>query len=302
MATVSRATNEKTVYQVNRQYTLQIGQGKGSGIEITGLHITFKVNKGSDNKRRTNKATVKIYNLSEEHQKYIEAPFVECVLSVGYIGAGMHRLFAGQVTVAGTEKEGTETVTEIQIDSLYTQLNHKTVSKTAPAGVSVKGVIENLVKEMDGVSRVVFSGTNITKSFVDGYPLSGSPRQILNELGEAFELEWQIDDDVMYIQDAGKSYMLNNSKAFKISETSGLIDRPYFDQIEKQRGKKDKLRAARNGLKLKILLNPAIVAGSIVYIEYGDKTGYYKVERLTHSGEYFGNDWTTELVCGTMLK
>lgn len=302
MATVSRATNEKTVYQVNRQYTLQIGQGKGSGIEITGLHITFKVNKGSDNKRRTNKATVKIYNLSEEHQKYIEAPFVECVLSVGYIGAGMHRLFAGQVTVAGTEKEGTETVTEIQIDSLYTQLNHKTVSKAAPAGVSVKGVIENLVKEMDGVSRVVFSGTNITKSFVDGYPLSGSPRQILNELGEAFELEWQIDDDVMYIQDAGKSYMLNNSKAFKISETSGLIDRPYFDQIEKQRGKKDKLRAARNGLKLKILLNPAIVAGSIVYIEYGDKTGYYKVERLTHSGEYLGNDWTTELVCGTMLK
>lgn len=301
MAT-SRETNQKTIYQVNRQYTLQIGQGKGSGIEITGLHITFKVSKGSDNKKRTNKATVKIYNLSEEHQKYIEAPFVECVLSVGYQGTGMHRLFAGQITVAGTEKEGTETVTEIQIDSLYSQLNHKTVSKTAPAGVSVKGVIENLVKEMEGVSRVVFSGTNISKSFVDGYPLSGAPRQILNELAEAFEIEWQIDDDVLYIQDAGKSYMLDNSKAFKISETSGLIDRPYFDQIEKQRGKKDKLRAARNGLKLKILLNPAIVAGSIVYIEYGDKTGYYKVERLTHTGEYFGNDWSTELVCGTMLK
>lgn len=301
MAT-SRETNQKTIYQVNRQYTLQIGQGKGSGIEITGLHITFKVSKGSDNKKRTNKATVKIYNLSEEHQKYIEAPFVECVLSVGYQGAGMHRLFAGQITVAGTEKEGTETVTEIQIDSLYSQLNHKTVSKTAPAGVSVKGVIENLVKEMEGVGRVVFSGTNISKSFVDGYPLSGAPRQILNELAEAFEIEWQIDDDVLYIQDAGKSYMLDNSKAFKISETSGLIDRPYFDQIEKQRGKKDKLRAARNGLKLKILLNPAIVAGSIVYIEYGDKTGYYKVERLTHTGEYFGNDWSTELVCGTMLK
>lgn len=302
MATASRATNEKTVYQVNRQYTLQIGQGKGSGIEITGLHITFKVNKGSDNKRRTNKATVKIYNLSEEHQKYIEAPFVECVLSVGYIGAGMHRLFAGQVTVAGTEKEGTETVTELQIDTLYTELNHKTISKTAPAGVSVKGVIENLVKSVDGVSRVVFSGKNITRSFVDGYPMSGSARQILNEIGEAFELEWQVDDGIMYIQDAGTSYMTNNSKAFLISEASGLLDRPYFDQIEKQRGKKDKLRAARNGLKLKILLNPSIVAGSIVKIEYGDKTGFYKVERLTHSGEYFGNTWETELICGTVLK
>lgn len=302
MATSSQGTNQKTLYQVNRQYSLKIGQGKGSGIEITGLHITFKVSKGGDNKKRTNKATIKIYNLSQEHQKYIEAPFAECVLSVGYLGTGMHRLFAGQITVAGTEKEGTETVTEIQLDTLYSDLNHKTVSKTAPAGVNVKGVIENLVKEMDGVSRVVFSGKNIERSFVDGYPISGSPRQILNELSEAFQIEWQVDDGIMYIQDAGTSYMTDNSKAFKISETSGLIDRPYFDQIEKQRGKKDKIRAARNGLKLRILLNPALVAGSIVYIEYGDKTGYYKIERLTHSGEYFGNDWSTELVCGTMLK
>ena len=293
--------NSRTIYQLDRQYSLKIGKG-GSGIEITGLHITFRVNKEGDNKRKTNKATIKIYNLSGEHQKYIEQPFVECALSVGYANTGLFRLFAGQITVAGTEKEGTETVTEIQLDSLYSDLNHKTVSKTAPVGVTVKGVIENLVKEMPGVSRAVFSGKNISKSFVDGYPLSGSPRQILNELGEAFQIEWQVDDGIMYIQDAGTSYMTDNSKAFKISEASGLIDRPYFNQIEKQRGKKDKLRAARNGLKLRILLNPALIAGSIVYIEYGDKTGYYKIERLTHAGEYFGNDWTTELVCGTMLK
>jgi hypothetical protein len=301
MATQSQ-NQDKSVYQVNRQYSLKVGQGKGSGIEINELHITFKVSKGSDNKRKTNKATVRIYNLSPEHQKYVEAPFVECVLSVGYLGTGMYRLFSGQVTVAGTEKQGTDTITELQIDTFYTELNHKIVSKTAPTGVTVKGVIENLVKEMDGISRVVFSGINISKAFVDGYPMTGTPRQILNDLGEAFQLEWQIDDGIMYIQDAGMSYMQDKNKAFKISETSGLIDRPYFDQIEKQRGKKDKLRAARNGVKLKILLNPALVAGSIIYIEYGDKTGYYKIERLTHNGEYFGNDWCTELVCGTMLK
>ena len=53
--------------------------------------------------------------------------------------------------------------------------------------------------------------------------------------------------------------MQDKNKAYVISETSGLIERPYFDQIEKQRGKKDKLRAARNGVKVRILLNPAIV-------------------------------------------
>lgn len=288
--------------QKDRQYSLVIGQGKGTGIEINNLHITFSVHKGSDNKRRTNKATVKIYNLSEEHQKYVEAPFVEAVLSVGYLETGMHRLFAGQITIAGTEKQGTETVTELQIDTLYTQMNFKTVSKTVPSGVSVRGVIESLVKELPEVSRVVFSGKNIEKTFIDGYPMVGSPRQILNLLGEALQIEWQMDDGTLYIEDAGTSYMKDNSKAFLISETSGLIERPYFDQIEKQRGKKDKLRAARKGVKMKILLNPALVAGSIIKLEYGTMTGYYKVERLIHNGEYLNNTWETELVLGTMLK
>ena len=221
---------------------------------------------------------------------------------MGYLETGMHRLFAGQITIAGTEKQGTETVTELQIDTLYTQMNFKTVSKTVPSGVSVRGVIESLVKELPEVSRVVFSGKNIEKTFIDGYPMVGSPRQILNLLGEALQIEWQMDDGTLYIEDAGTSYMKDNSKAFLISETSGLIERPYFDQIEKQRGKKDKLRAARKGVKMKILLNPALVAGSIIKLEYGTMTGYYKVERLIHNGEYLNNTWETELVLGTMLK
>lgn len=290
------------IYQVDRQYSLVIGQGKGTGIEINNLHITFNVLKDSNNKKKPNKAVIRIFNLSSEYQKYLEEPFVEAVLSVGYRGIGMQRIFAGQVTIAGTEKSGTETVTELQMDSMYTQLNHKIVSKTAPSGISVKGVIESLVKDMEGISRVIFSGKNIQKSFVDGYPMASTPRVILNELADAFDLEWQVDDGTLYIQDGGTSYMLSNSQAFLISETSGLIERPYFDNIEKQRGKGDKLKKARKGVRLKILLNPALVAGSIIKLDYGDMTGFYKIEKLNHTGEYFGNNWVTELWCGTMIK
>jgi hypothetical protein len=288
--------------QIDRQYTLIINQGKKDAVEINGLNISFTVSKNSNNKKKPNKANITIYNLSDKNQKYLEAPFVEVTLSVGYVGIGLQRLFSGQVTVAGTRKQGPDLLTEIQLDSLYTELNHKTISRTVPEGTSVKSTIETLVKDMQGVSRVVFFGKNIEKSFVDGYPLSGSPRQILNDISDAFQLEWQVSEGVLYILDAGVSYMTDTSKAFVISETTGLIERPYFDQIEKQRGKKDKLKVARNGVKLKILLNPSIIAGSIVKIEYGDKTGYYKVERLTHTGEYLGNNWETELVCGSILK
>lgn len=290
------------ILQKDRHYSLQIGQGKGKGLLIENLHIEFTVAKSANNKKKTNKATLKIYNLSEEHQKYMEAPFVEVVLSVGYADTGLFRLFAGQVTVAGTRKEGSETVTTIQLDSLYTELNNKRVSKTTPSGTSVMGVIKSLTQEMSGVAQVVFSGQNIYKSFIDGYPLTGTPRQIMNELAEAFELEWQVDDGIMYIQDVGFSYMKDSNKAYVLSETSGLLERPYFDNIEKRRGKGDKAKEARNGVRAKILLNPTIVAGSIVRVEYGEFTGFYKVESVVHKGGMYSEDWSSDLVLGTMLK
>lgn len=290
------------IIQKDRHYSLQIGQGKGKGLLIENLHIEFTVSKSANNKNKTNKATLKIYNLSEEHQKYMEAPFVEAVLSVGYADTGLFRLFAGQVTVAGTRKEGPETVTTLQLDSLYTELNNKRVSKTTPSGTPVLGVIKSLVQEMNGVSQVVASGQNITKTFLDGYPLTGTPRQILNELAEAFELEWQVDDGILYIQDVGFSYMKDNNKVYVFSETSGLLERPYFDNIEKRRGKGDKIKEARKGVKLRTLLNPTIVAGSIVRVEYGEFTGFYKVESVTHKGGIYSEDWTSDLVLGTMLK
>jgi hypothetical protein len=286
--------------QKDRQYELRVSDKNGKGYVIDNLHIDFTVNKSSNNKQKPNKASLRIYNLSEERQKWFETPFLELTLLVGYAGLGIHKLFSGQITVAGTQKQGADTVTEIQLDTLYTELNSTKISQTAPAGTSVKEVIEKAALGMR-VVKVVYSGENIKKSFVDGYPMVGTPRQILTELAEAFELEWQVDQQFLYISDVGKSYMTDNSKAYVVGENSGLIERPYFDNIEKRRGKGDKLKEARRGVKLKILLNPAINAGSVIKIDFGEFTGFYKVERLTHKGGIYTEEWETELACGTML-
>lgn len=287
--------------QKDRQYELRVNDKSGKGYVIDNLHIEFTVSKSSNNKQRPNKATVKIYNLSEERQRWFESPFIEVGLYVGYVGLGIHNLFSGQVTIAGTQKQGTDTVTELQLDTLYTQLNNRKISSTAPSGASVKKVIETVALGMD-VVKTVFSGKNIEKAFVDGYPMLGTPRQILSELAQAFELEWQVDQQILYICDVGKSYLEDKSKAYVLGENSGLIERPYYDNIEKKRGKGDKLKEARRGVKLKILLNPAINAGSMIKIEFGEFTGFYKVERVVHKGGIYTDEWTTDIVCGTMIN
>lgn len=286
--------------QRDRQYELRVSDKNGKGYVIDNLQIEFTVHKNSNNKQKPNKASVRVYNLSEERQKWFETPFLEVTLSVGYVGLGMHKLFTGQATIVGTQKQGTDTITEIQLDTLYTELNNIKISQTAPAGSSVKDIIEKAALGMK-VVKVVYSGENINKAFVDGYPLMGTPRQILTELAEAFDLEWQVDQQFLYISDVGKSYMTDNSKAYVIGENSGLIERPYYDNIEKRRGKGDKLKEARRGVRLTILLNPAITAGSIVKIDFGEFTGFYKVERLVHKGGIYTEQWETELICGTML-
>lgn len=291
------------MYQLNRQYLLFIGKrGSGEGVELSNFDISFKVSKNSDNKKKPNKAKVTIQNLSEEYQKYVEEPFVEVSLSVGYAGIGLKTLFVGQVTLASTKKDGPDIHTTLEVDTLYTTMNHKIITKTVPPGQRVETVIDAIAREIPEVTRTVFSGKNIKKSFVDGYPLTSSPRQALNELSDSFELEWQIDDTTLFISDRGDSYMTDNSKAFLISEQTGLIDRPYFDTIEKQRAKKDQVKKGRKGLELSILLNPAITAGSIVRIEYGHLTGYYKVENLVHEGATDQDKWITKLQCGTILQ
>lgn len=288
------------IYQKDRQYSLVVGKD-GKGFELTTHDISFSVTKNSDNKKKQNKAKIDIFNLSEKLQSYLETPFIEVVLSVGYADIGMLRLFSGQATIVGTRKSGADTITEIQIDSLYTELNHKTVSKTAPPGSSIKTVIESLSKEIPDVKSVIFTGTNINKSFVDGYPMVGSPRQILDEISEAFEIEWQVDDGTLYVEDRGVSYTKNLNTAYVISETTGMIERPYFDNIEKQRGKGDKLKKARKGVIVKILLNPAIKAGSTIKIEYGEFTGFYKVESVKHSGDMASDTWYSDLKLATMI-
>ena len=287
--------------QKDRQYELRVNDKSGKGYVIDNLHIEFTVTKSSNNKQCPNKASIKIYNLSEERQKWFETPFIEVGLFVGYVGLGIHNIFSGQVTVAGTQKQGNDTITEIQLDSLYTQLNSARLTKTAPAGSSVKQIIETVASTMP-VVKTVFSGENIKKAFVDGYPMIGTARQVLTELSEAFDLEWQVDQQILYITDAGKSYLEDKTKAYVVGENSGLIERPYYDNIEKRRGKGDKLKEARKGVKLKILLNPAINAGSMIKVDFGDFTGFYKVERVTHKGGIYTEDWTTDIVCGTIVS
>lgn len=287
--------------QKNREYKLIIGDSKTTAaLEIDALQVTFDISKSMNNKKKTNSASIEVYNLTDDQLKILDTDYPAAVFSAGYTDTGgVKRLFAGQVNNVTTRKSGTDRISQIQMGSGYTELNHEVLSQVVPPGKNVQDAIEELRKAI-GADRGVYNGTNLNNQIIYGYPLSGTPKEMLDELSEKYNLNWQLDGDVLYVNNNDRANTENFNQAYVISEFTGMVDIPYRATLNKGRSKKDKVK--KPGVQFKILLNPAITAGDIIRLEDTLITGWYKVEDIRHTGSWRASPWYSEIKATTLEK
>lgn len=307
------------VLQKDRIYSLIVGNDDGA-VEIKDLQIRFDVKKTRNNAETKNSAKVEIFNLSPERRKALEEDYVRVSLKVGYYGSDLVELFAGQVVNISsskkdiqrfnTKRQNTDLITVLDVDELFTSLNNTIVSNIVPAGKTVRDVILSIIKDIPEITRQEMNGKGIERNLPDGYPLSGTPRQNLDKLSKEYDIVWQIDNGVLYVSDYEGSFSDNKDNVPKVGQLSGLIERPEFYSPDSKRlrkkdkdgdgGKKGKVK--KNTLKLKILLNPSLVAGSVFYLDFEDLSGYYIVDEVRHQGDYRGNTWYSSIQCTEKLE
>lgn len=282
------------VLQVNRIYSLVVGDREtGDGWDIRDLHIIFDISKMADNSEKDNTATIEIYNLSKEKQNFLEKEYITAVLSVGYVDTGLLRLFAGEVVEASTRSSEGDVITTLRIGVSYTELNHQTLSKLVPDGKTVEDVVTEVSKDL-GTSQNVITGVNCKNPVIDGYPISGTPKEVLNELCNAHDMEWSVDDDVLYVRDATESHTRDISSVVIISQSSGLIERPYLTNSPdgKSRGNE---KTKKKGLQFRCLINPELVPGSLIKLEYEELTGHYRIDAIRAYGGWRDNNWYMDI-------
>lgn len=313
------------LYQKNRIYSLTVWTDSGA-VEISNLQVVWQVTKTSNNKEKKNKAEISIYNLTREHQKAFEEDNVTIEFRAGYsdlIGEGddIPLLFTGQVVdMENTEggdplvrRERTDVITTLTVDELYQQVNTRIVSRTIPAGKSVKDAILGIVQDMPEITRQEIKGKNVEKQMIDGYSLSGSPRQLFDELSKVYKISWQIDNNILYVADEDGTYTENKETVPKIGQFSGIISSPKFkyedpkrivlkdkykseEKKPKERGKGKQEKKKVKTLHLTILMNPTLTAGSLFHLDWEDLTGYYRIDEVRHYGDYRGKDWYSDLI------
>ena len=288
--------------QRNRVYTLRVGNEE-RGWSIEDLNISFDITKTASNKDKANSAVIEVYNLSSSKRKYLEEAFIRAELYVGYESYGLVLLFSGEVTEVATKRSGGDIVTKLSIGNAYTEINYKTISKLVPAGRTVEDVINEVKTEIPSIANTVFTGVNIKSRVLDGYPISTSARKTLDDLSRSYEIDWQIDNDILYINDKNGSHG-NNTSAVVVSRNTGLIERPYAVDVAPVSTKKkvrkednNSKRITKDGVQFKHLLNPMLSAGGLVKIEDSQFGGLYKVAEIRSYGEWMGSDWYSDVMC-----
>lgn len=276
----------------DRKYILAIGSGTEEVI-IQDLQVSFSMSKSANNRNKVDKCTLEITNLSPDSIKAIGKEYKRVRFGAGYKDEVVN-LFAGEIIEYVNEKDGTDIVTKLTISPSFSSLNHKTLRTVVPGGKTVKDVINEILKNMPEVSKGVFKGTNINRQVLYGYPLSSSPRVALDEIADAFQLDWRVDQETLYVNDEIGAINDTNS-AFLISNESGMVDAPHNEYKTQGKSKEDKTK--KRGVRVKTLLNGHIRPGIFVKIQHKEFDKFYKVEEVTHSGDYRGSDWVTDVFC-----
>lgn len=264
------------------------------------LKINFSIEK--DTTKESNKSKLEIYNLSESSRKAIEVADNEVEIYAGYED-GAVLCFRGTVTYGYTKDSGTECITSLDLADGTVALRDSYCSLSYAPNTSAKTIIQRCATEM-GVPVVYGDDVGELENYKNGFSFIGQAPECLTEVCNALGLSWSIQNNILNIILAGGTA---TNRGLVFSAQSGLVGLPErIVQAEyksnkttpkrkaKQKAKKEEPRK-KAGWRIETLLVPSVNPGDMVKVESRIITGWFRVEKVRHSGEYNGQRWNSEM-------
>jgi len=276
--------------QYKRQYELLIGAAE-TGVRIVDMRIKFEITK--DLTGYPNLAKIDIFNLSKETRAKIETEFDSVIFNAGYVD-NVRLLFKGEIRNVTHLKQGVDTITTLFAYSGAKDFDTAKVNISFKEGTKVKNIVEHVIGSFKDVSHGIIEGLDDLGDKLQGVTLSGSSKDIMDNLASENNFEWSINDGVIDVIPNDKTI----DKTFVINGVTGMLGSPTITEI---------------GADVKSLLNPEYIPNGKIKIEsltqavsLGDlnfrninKTigeGLYKIQKVTHVGDTHENQWDSTIV------
>ncbi|WP_431207514.1 phage protein [Burkholderia cepacia] len=290
--------------QFGRKVSLVVGPDTGDSLDLSGLRIVFRVQRGD--LQTPNSARIRVYNVSDNTAQRAAAEFTRVVLQAGYEG-NYGIIFDGSIIQVRRGRESpTDTYIDITAADGDMAYNFAVVNTTLAAGSTHADVVNACLKAMGkyGVTAGYIADLP-SNPMPRGQVLFGMARDHLETVARSTQTLWSIQDGQLQIVPE-TSYVPGDIPV--INAKSGMVGLPEQTQ---------------NGITVRMLLNPAVKIGRLIQLDNSsiqryefslssadaianrntalqnriNGDGFYYVMTNEFWGDTRGNDWYNEVIC-----
>lgn len=314
--------------QFDRDYLLTFKNPDGPFVQVGGLRCTFDVELYVDNKEKTDKGKISVYNLKEDTLKQLGYRFGYLKLVAGYKN-NMATIVEGDVISVSTSRQGTDRVTTFELAPNFINMAIKKISYHFPENVNLFDVFVKIAQNLElGVPTKLKGNTWQDITIPYGLPIYGTGKMVLDELCNSYSLEWKTQDGNLIITDRYGLVDGRKETAILLTKDTGMIDIPYIATEEigksvsqaldkrneqfiykapslKKDGtprKQNKYQVRRYSLRVKALLNPHIKPNSLIKVQTTDGRfdDYARVRCVKFNGDTRGTEWYMDIYGDTV--
>ena len=258
------------------------GAQLGNTKVISGLRCEVQIDKNGHPSK--NKLAMKIYGLSESDMQTM-ANVPKRALSVA---KNRIQVLAGDASSMAVAFEGEVTGAWMVYKSPPNLLFHvealagfyPALAPVPPSSVKGTADVAGMMATLAGQMGYTFQNNGVSAKISDPY-FPGTALQQAHDLADAANLEFGIDDGILFIAPRGQP---RKGDAPLVSPATGLDEYPVFD---------------KKGIKLTTLYNPAIKLGGLIVVQSVVKNavGTWRVNGLKHRLESLnpGGKWHSDV-------
>lgn len=295
-----------------RKSQLVVGNREGSGLDLSELRFSFKIQQAEI--QTPNAAWIRVYNPFRDTVQRIgattsEAEFKRVTLHAGYQDGNYGLIFQGDIKQARYGRDNaTTTYMEILASDGDEAYNFATVSMTLAAGSSPRDMIQQAANAMAqfGVTLGPLPDTLPNVTLPRAITLHAMARDVMRAVSAWSGCNWSIVNGVITMTPTN-GYV--EGEAVVLTAYTGMIGMP--EQTE-------------DGLRVRCLINPKIFPGRLIKVDnksvqqarfglqYGAEVrnetiarifpttgndGYYRVIAVDVEGDTRGQEWYYDLIC-----
>jgi hypothetical protein len=251
-------------------------------VTVADLRVSFSIEKhlGSE----PNTCTCSIFNLSESSRALFEGKPLQVRIDAGY-DSQLGALFVGDLAFGQSIKNGTEWETKLQLADGHRAYHYARHARAYPKGTSTIDMVKDMAGAMGlKVPKNAADALDLVRQISSGNSFAGPSRKMLTQVLARHGRSWSIQDGGLQILGDDE---VRSGDALVIDEGSGMIESPEFGPPKKKGGKRL--------LTVKNLLYPALSPGRKIRVVSLRVNGFFKIERVTHTGDTAGGDWMSTI-------